>query len=429
MVSMTDSLPSKERADLKGVRLNMAKVKVVICPYCGDTQAVGERCRACGGFFEPLSRQATHNAMGPWFVRDESKPFQPGASYETILKLIQRGLITKYSIIRGPTTKQFWTVARRVPGLSHVLGYCHNCDASVDAGDHGCHACGVPFGAYLDRNFLGLPDVHAMPWEAESQEIEMQSAGRGMDFRRAAEPLGISSFASDDELRNAGVPPVTSATPYVPTPASHTNPGGAGREQSIGTHFPMQSGHSSTPSVSGNTSESSDSSVANRAAHRRLMQQQQTIRMLFVAVFILAALVIIGFAAWLGARRETIPPTSPSSTAPAAEVEHAATASASTAPADGHVGPAPSNEQKKPASTAPEDIAHRQQELDRALSLIAAAEDATRARPDRIADYEQALASLKKLQASSDELPDDLAATISDAERAMERLKLEEFFP
>src|SRR5580765_972695 len=171
----------------------MTKTKVLICPYCGDTQSAGDRCRSCGGLFEPLSRQASHNAMGPWFIRDENRPFQPGCSYETLIRLIERGQVTKYAIIRSPTTKQFWTVAKRVPGIAHLLGYCHNCDASVDPGDHGCHACGVPFGAYLDRNYLGLPEVRPLPWEAPIEEDERSRVNPAvtMDFRRAAEPLGI----------------------------------------------------------------------------------------------------------------------------------------------------------------------------------------------------------------------------------------------
>ena len=123
----------------------MAKTKAVICPYCGFTQAVADRCRGCGGLLDALSRQATHNAMGPWFVRDDARPYQPGCSYETLVRLIDRGQITRHAIVRGPTTKQYWTVASRVPGIAHLFGTCHACSTTVDAGDHGCHACGVPF--------------------------------------------------------------------------------------------------------------------------------------------------------------------------------------------------------------------------------------------------------------------------------------------
>lgn len=188
--------------------------KVVICPYCGETQPAGEVCRACRGRFDSLSRQATHNEMGPWFIRDPKRPFQPGCSYETLVRMVERGQVTKFSIIRGPTTRQFWTVARRVPGISHLLGYCHHCDASVDPDDHGCHACGVPFGAYLDRNYMGLPEIRPMPWDPDSDESRGESLPRALPpesgpsrtFRPAEprtqrpEPGGLSSFATNAEL-------------------------------------------------------------------------------------------------------------------------------------------------------------------------------------------------------------------------------------
>ena len=179
----------------------MSKTKLIICPYCGDTQPPGDACRACGGLFEQLSRQATHNQMGPWFVRDEKRPFQPGCSYETLVKLIQRGQVTKYSILRGPTTRQFWTVARHVPGVAHLLGYCHACDAQVDPGDHGCHACGVAFGAYLDRNFLGLPEIRPLPWELDAnEEIRQAASGHRMAWDQPVRGGSLSSFATDEEL-------------------------------------------------------------------------------------------------------------------------------------------------------------------------------------------------------------------------------------
>jgi len=36
---------------------------MIICPYCGDPQPLGDHCRSCGGRFEPLSRRASLNAM------------------------------------------------------------------------------------------------------------------------------------------------------------------------------------------------------------------------------------------------------------------------------------------------------------------------------------------------------------------------------
>ena len=217
----------------------MAKTKVVICPYCGETQPAGERCRACGGFFEPHSRQATHNAMGPWFVRDDTRPYQPGCSYETLVRMIRSGRVTKYTIIRGPSTRQFWTVAKHVPGIAHLLGYCPNCDAQVEAHDLGCHACGLQFGAYLDRNYLGLPDIKPLPWEVNPDEDEPVT-GRLQAFGPFAsgsdEP--ISSFGSDSELTDPGG---FRASTYAKSAATVTGASGAKAAQSTDSSSGSQS--------------------------------------------------------------------------------------------------------------------------------------------------------------------------------------------
>ena len=188
----------------------MARTKLLICPYCGETQRESPRCITCAGLLEPLSRQATHNAMGPWFIRDESKPYHPGCSYETLVKLIDRGQVGKYSILRGPTTRQFWTIARHIPGVAHLLGYCHQCDEEVQPSDHGCPKCGALFGAWLERNHLGLPGICPLPGEpGEPGVVEGATAGNGnatsspdpyQTWESTTEETGISSFASDTEL-------------------------------------------------------------------------------------------------------------------------------------------------------------------------------------------------------------------------------------
>ena len=68
--------------------------------------------------------QQRTNRFGDFIVseRERGRPFRPGCSYETLVTLIERGQITKNTILRGPTTKQFWTVAKRTPGISHLFG-------------------------------------------------------------------------------------------------------------------------------------------------------------------------------------------------------------------------------------------------------------------------------------------------------------------
>jgi len=134
----------------------LAKQKAVICPYCGHVQHVGDGCRACGGRFDAESRRATRAEMGAWFIRDPAKPFRPGCSHETIRRLVARGKVTKYTILRGPSTRQFWTVARRVPGVAHLLGYCHACDVPVRPEDRACPKCRAAFDVDTERDRLGI---------------------------------------------------------------------------------------------------------------------------------------------------------------------------------------------------------------------------------------------------------------------------------
>lgn len=442
--------------------MSTTKTKVLICPYCGDTQAAGERCRVCGGLFEPLSRQASHNAMGPWFVRDEKRPFQPGASYETIVKLIERGIVTKYTILRSPTTKQFWTVARRVPGIAHLLGYCHNCDATVSKDDHGCPSCGVPFGAYLDRNYLGLPEVKPLPWEApviDDGRTRAPAPMPAVDFRRAAEPLGLSAFASDAELRGMAARPAPAAypSPEIAGPsetlagdghsngAAHLSPGEPNTPQAYSPALPV------SPVVEhrGGTLDSANS-VAARALQRRLQRQQGTIRLLMAVVGIVtigAIVVIIAMVARF-ARLQSNTTGNPTSTG-SSSANPAVTGGGGAQPAAGaqsNAAPAttlpvtPPLAHEEPATSLPVDElatpAALQSELvkadhQHALELVVDARKENRPLKDRIKDAEQAAALLKsvKTRSSPADMPATIDQEIADADRLVERLKLQEFFP
>ncbi|NUQ51921.1 MAG: hypothetical protein HUU19_04410 [Phycisphaerales bacterium] len=135
----------------------------VLCPYCGSITPTGSRCSHCRGLLDPLSRQATTNTMGPWFIRDEAQPFRPGCSYHTLVSLIQRGKVTRTTIIRGPSTRQFWMFAGKVPGVAHLLGVCHSCQEESHADDFACNNCGAVFTAEEDRQRLGLGPVMEVP--------------------------------------------------------------------------------------------------------------------------------------------------------------------------------------------------------------------------------------------------------------------------
>ncbi|MFO0860347.1 MAG: hypothetical protein U0570_07315 [Phycisphaerales bacterium] len=137
-------------------------VPAFVCPFCGGATPDLPRCAQCHGPLDPLSRQATQNAMGPWFVRDEQQPHRPGCSYETILSMISRGKITADTILRGPSTSQFWYPAKRVPGVANHLGICHSCQAIV-SDESECPRCGAVFHADPDRQFLGLMPIRPIP--------------------------------------------------------------------------------------------------------------------------------------------------------------------------------------------------------------------------------------------------------------------------
>ncbi|MEZ6317858.1 MAG: hypothetical protein R3B49_03745 [Phycisphaerales bacterium] len=100
-------------------------------PLCGQITGAATRCDRCGGRFDPLSRQATQNAMGPWTFLDPACPTRPGCSYETLRTLVEQAIVKRDAVIRGPSTRQFWMLATRVPGVAHLFGVCHSCQTGL----------------------------------------------------------------------------------------------------------------------------------------------------------------------------------------------------------------------------------------------------------------------------------------------------------
>ena len=393
----------------------MGRTKVLICPYCGATHPASDRCVTCGGLFEPLSRQATHNAMGPWFVRDPGRPFRPGCSYETLIKMIDRGQVMKLSIIRGPTTGQLWAPAKRIRGVAHLLGYCHSCDVSVDPDDHRCHACGVPFGAFLDRNFLGLPELRPLPWEAQLEEDLLPVPGGG-----------ISRFARDEEL--LALPATVSHEPRAAIRAApatgevQSSPEGAGGGLDLGASGTL------------------------RALQRKVDRQRRTIR--FLAIY-------LGLAATVAALWVILGPGLAFLAAPTMAGRGSADGARSTltrvgaishtsAPQDeGVVGVLPDEAAAHPAETAAtvpdgsgplgppgsQAAGFSPQRYAEALEHLAEAGQPDRPIQERIEDCHKALAILRSLDEAGDAgRPDALRELIDRAMKQLERLELDRDF-
>lgn len=150
-------------------------LRSLVCPYCGTVTPDSGRCSSCTGRFDPLSRQATQNQMGPWSIRDDRQPHRPGCTYETIAKLIQQGSISGETVLRGPTTRQFWTLARHTPGIAHLLGRCHSCQAEVQVDAFACRVCHAAFSSERDRQHLGLGPSRPLPGQGLPEVLAMRA--------------------------------------------------------------------------------------------------------------------------------------------------------------------------------------------------------------------------------------------------------------
>lgn len=172
--------------------------KLVLCPYCGHAQQGGDRCQDCGGLFEPLSRRATQIAMGPWYIRDKARPFKPGCCYDIVKRLAETGRIKPTTVMRGPTSKQFWSIARNVPGVAHLVGYCHACSAHVSPNEPKCPDCGAMFGEPRNRNELGIS--YKTEADAQRAQRELDAELRG---EKADEASSSGSWMSSEPMPTA----------------------------------------------------------------------------------------------------------------------------------------------------------------------------------------------------------------------------------
>lgn len=176
-----------------------------VCPYCGDVPGAPTRCLSCGAHTDPLSKQASQNEMGPWFVRDETRPFRPGCRFETIERWVRTGRVDAETVIRGPSTNQHWMRAGRVPGVARLLGWCHACRGRVEPTEVICGGCGTGLETIRDRQHLGLSPVRAIPGRHDPVQIATSLLINQPGTGSAALRSGSVVSAPVKEVRRQGV--------------------------------------------------------------------------------------------------------------------------------------------------------------------------------------------------------------------------------
>ena len=194
----------------------------ILCPYCGTkTPATEDRCGACGGFFDELSRRVTQQHMGPWFIREPEQPFRPGCSFTVIAKQVERGKITTKTVLKGPTTRQFWAMAASVPGVANLLGVCHSCSASVSKIAQSCPTCGAAFPKPITRDELGLDAEDAGVFEEAERAAEEFAVQQEIERKQqiAAQQAAAAAAVKPSSPPAITTPPAAAATPPTPTPA------------------------------------------------------------------------------------------------------------------------------------------------------------------------------------------------------------------
>jgi hypothetical protein len=165
--------------------------------------------------------------MGPWFIRDTATPFRPGCSYATLRALVQRGRVITTSVIRGPSTRQFWMHARNVPGVAHLLGECHACHSPARPDAVLCTQCGTSFVPESDRQYLGLAEVRLLPGQAPAAAVARSASGAPAvpaprppsAFARAPHPAETDdlALAPPDEEPAAPAAPIETPAPDLYT--------------------------------------------------------------------------------------------------------------------------------------------------------------------------------------------------------------------
>ncbi len=176
------------------------------CVYCGQViPRASDRCPHCRTSYSVAVRRASREVIGDWFYLDPRNPSGRGVTFETLVKMVEKGRIRPDSIVRGPPTHHDWMYAAETPRLAKYLGLCPHCFAETTPDQTFCGDCHRNMNERPGSPQPGVPieDVKE-PVHAEAHELEMTLAGR--------------------EEPPAPQPPAADVGPPAPTPTPHSEP-------------------------------------------------------------------------------------------------------------------------------------------------------------------------------------------------------------
>jgi len=154
------------------------------CVYCGQVIDRGaDRCPHCRTSYSFAVRKASREVVGDWFYLDARNPSGRGVTFETLIKMIEKGRIRAESVVRGPTTHHDWMYAAETPRLAKYLGLCPHCFAPAKPEDTYCTTCQLNMNERpADARPNTTPDTIQDPFHQPAYEMEQRLA----DATRAA---------------------------------------------------------------------------------------------------------------------------------------------------------------------------------------------------------------------------------------------------
>jgi len=148
------------------------------CVYCGRViDRSTDRCPHCRTSFSVAVRRASREVVGDWYYLDPRNPSGRGVTFETLIKMIEKGRIKADSVVRGPTTHHDWMYAAETPRLAKYLGMCPHCFAEAKPEDTFCTSCQLQMNMRPGTPRPGIPpDLVKEPFHKDAYEMEQKLA-------------------------------------------------------------------------------------------------------------------------------------------------------------------------------------------------------------------------------------------------------------